>query len=175
MKKILFLLLAIIMTFFFVACNKEVENISPNITEPDVSYQEQPTINPSETGSTDLPDTAEPTDNDERSYLCSINESGNGNFIFHYVSDELVKVEYVAYIKGMPEEIEVKNTVSEYIGVLMVDKTDYYLFEIDMEQDGLKYLKDNFEMFKNLSDTSWSFVEEIMIDFGYSCSENTLN
>lgn len=137
--------------------------------------------------STDLSGTTESTnssaseyastisDSDERSYLCSIHENGHRSFIFHYVSDKLVKVEYIAYIKGVPEEVEAQNIVSEYSGVVMADKTDHYLFEIDMEQDGLKYLKDNFEMFKDLNDTSWSFVEKILIDFGYSCRENTLN
>lgn len=126
-------------------------------------------------GNTDNSSAPTISDGGERSYLCSIHESGNGNFTFHYVSDKLVKVEYVAYIKGVPEEIEAKNKLSEYTGVEMVDKTDHYLFEIDMEQDGLKYLKDNFEIFKDLNDTSWKCVEEIMIDSGYSCRDNTLN
>lgn len=175
MKKIMILLFAILITFSLMACNKDVENIPSNFTESDVSHHEQPTINPSETESTDLHDMTEPLDNDKISYLCQLNESGNGNFIFYYVSDQLVQVEYVAYIKGTPEEIEAKHTVNKYTGVFMVDKTDYYLFEIDMEQDGLQYLKDNFEMFKNLNDTSWNYVKGIMIDFDYSCSANTLN
>lgn len=164
MKKILVLTFVMIMILSLASCAKNEDVLSSNSVEQNISQQE---LKQSELEATD---TTEPIN---RSYNCSINENGHGNFLFYYEAEELVKVEFIAFIKGTPDEIEAKEKISGYAGVTMIDKADYILFEIDIAQDGLQYLQDNFEMFKELSDVSWNSIEEIMSNNGYVCSERT--